>query len=486
MRFEPNNPIEFNKHIAEYGVGKTSKEFGVPISTLRSYVVRNNLPVYSRRFTPTNKEEFIQHIIKYGKAKTATKYNITLSTVIGYCTRNNIEIEPYKGLKHKCPIDKNELKQQLTEHSLNELSNKFNVSRSVIKRWASEYDITFKTKVEEWKSNLNTLKDNISIYQKENETKYLYEIAHEYSISLEQLKKAFKETNTPVLVHSYNESKGESEVRDYLKSLNIEVKKLKHSFNDITFELDCYVESHNFAIEYCGEYWHSTLHKDKKYHQEKWQWCFQQGITLITLFEHEWKTKKDLIQSMIKSRLGMIDNKIMARKCKVIEISSNQAKEFHNENHISGGLYSKFNYGLVYDDELVSAISLSKNRFCKDNSLEIVRFSSKKYTQVVGGFSKLLNRIESKSITTFADLRFGLGTVYEKCGFEFDSITPPNYWYFHKSNSSGFESRIKYQKHKLEKRLPHFNIHKTEMENMLDNGYYQIYDCGNYKYKLDK
>jgi hypothetical protein len=41
------------------------------------------------------------------------------------------------------------------------------------------------------------------------------------------------------------------------------------------------------------------------------------------------------------------------------------------------------------------------------------------------------------------------------------------------------ESRIKYQKHKLKDVLSIFDGEKTEYENMKNNGFRRIYDCGN-------
>jgi hypothetical protein len=47
------------------------------------------------------------------------------------------------------------------------------------------------------------------------------------------------------------------------------------------------------------------------------------------------------------------------------------------------------------------------------------------------------------------------------------------------------ESRNKFQKHKLIDKLEHFDPSISEYENMTNNGYYRIWDCGNniYVYK---
>jgi hypothetical protein len=43
-------------------------------------------------------------------------------------------------------------------------------------------------------------------------------------------------------------------------------------------------------------------------------------------------------------------------------------------------------------------------------------------------------------------------------------------------------NRISCQKHKLPKMLEKFDINKTEYENMKENGYDRIWDCGNIKF----
>jgi len=90
-------------------------------------------------------------------------------------------------------------------------------------------------------------------------------------------------------------------------------------------------------------------------------------------------------------------------------------------------------------------------------------------------------------VVSFCDLRFGKGRVYENSGFKNVSTTPPNYWYYFKNDGKLgiFESRIKYQKHKL-KHFSNYSNDKTEYEIMKENGYLQIFDCGNYKFINEK
>jgi hypothetical protein len=260
----------------------------------------------------------------------------------------------------------------------------------------------------------------------------------------------------------------------------------KIKYNNICYELDCYVKEKNFAVEYCGEFWHSLENKHKNYHYDKYVWCKQQNIELYTLFEHEWLYKRQIVESMIKNKLGITKNKIFARDLQIVEITSQKAKTFCDQNHIHGGVYGKINYALVKNGELYCVIVVSQTRFnVKEEQYEIIRFCSLLDTNVVGGFSKLLKRVLEKcktDILSFANLRFGEGKVYSKAGFEYHGITVPNYWYYPRSGNDVFHSRIKFQKHKLHKILDNFNPDLTEYQNMLNNGWMRIYDCGNNKY----
>ena len=251
-------------------------------------------------------------------------------------------------------------------------------------------------------------------------------------------------------------------------------------------ELDIYIPEKNIAIEFDGLYWHSDESNPDK-HIYKTELCEKQNIHLIHIFENEWDYKQDIVKSRLKNILGLSENKIYARNCTIKEIDSKTSKEFQEENHIQGACGAKIHLGLFYNDELVSLMTFSKPRFDKKHDWELVRFCNKLNYNVVGGASKLLKYFEKnynpKNIVSYADRRWTPNfnnNLYEKLGFKLDHISPPDYWYW--KNNTILESRIKYQKHKLANILENFESKKTEVENMLDNGYNRIFDCGNLVY----
>ena len=254
-------------------------------------------------------------------------------------------------------------------------------------------------------------------------------------------------------------------------------------------ELDMYIPEKHIAIEYDGLYWHSSDDGlNSNYHLHKTIECEKKNIQLIHVFENEWKEKSNIVKSRIQNLFGIYEKTVFARKCSIRELSSKDCKQFLLENHIQGPVNAKVNLGLFYDNDLVSLMTFGKTRFSKKYEWEMLRFCNKLGYHVPGAASKLLKHFEKeyqpKSLVSYADRRWSQGKLYEALGFTLDHISPPNYWYF-KANTVILESRIKYQKHNLSKLLSNFDPMKTEIENMIENGYHRIFDCGNLVFKKE-
>lgn len=248
-------------------------------------------------------------------------------------------------------------------------------------------------------------------------------------------------------------------------------------------ELDIYIPERKLAFEYDGLHWHCDKDGDAKKHLRKTLDCEARGIHLVHLFENEWKEKQDIVKSRIRNLLGSYDKTIYARACSVKEVPSRESLEFQWKNHIQGGVNSKVNLGLYYEDELVSLMTFSKPRFSKKYEWELVRFCNKLNHHIPGAASRLLKHFERtyhpKSIVSYADRRWSMkseSTLYNKLGFSLVSESSSNYWYV---KGGELFNRIQFQKHKLEGLLDKFDKSKSEWQNMQDNGYDRIFDCGN-------
>ena len=284
-------------------------------------------------------------------------------------------------------------------------------------------------------------------------------------------------------MYEYRTSGYEKDLRNFIDSLNIEFETQNR--NLISNELDIYIPDKNIAIEFNGLYWHSNNRKDKKYHYNKWKECFDKNIQLIQIWEDDWIYKQDIVKSLIKSKLGCIENKIYARKCIIKEIDKQTKDKFLNDNHLQGTCVSKYNLGLYYNDELVSVMTFGKSRFEKD-CFELIRFCNKIDTEVIGGANKLLkyfikiyNANNQHKIISYASCDISNGNLYYKLGFEFVKHTGVDYWWW-KNNKK--LNRALFQKHKLVKQG--FDKNKTEDEIMNEQGFTKIYGSGNLKFIL--
>jgi hypothetical protein len=221
---------------------------------------------------------------------------------------------------------------------------------------------------------------------------------------------------------------------------------------------------------------------DKFYHLDKTNKCEQQNIQLIHIFENEWKTKQDIVKSILRNKLGKSQNRIYARRCEIKEISVSEKNDFLNKNHIQGKDQSTIKLGAFFNNELVSVMTFGTPRYDKKIEAELIRFANKQNTIVVGIASKMLNYFikihKPKSIISYADRRYSTGNLYEKIGFTLSHISFPRYWYMTKKNYLELFHRSNFTKNRIKQNYPNLDFSKTEWELMQELGYNRIWDCG--------
>ena len=281
------------------------------------------------------------------------------------------------------------------------------------------------------------------------------------------------ELNSKISLH-------EKDVVDFLEKNGVENIKTSN-ISLIKKELDIYLPDYKLAIEMNGNYWHSELYKDKKYHLDKTNKCNELGIELLHIFQDDWLYKQDIIKSIIKNKINKIDNRIYARKCSIKEVSVGDTRLFLNDNHIQGFSSSKYKIGLYDGDKLVSLMTFGYRMTNSKKEFELIRFCNSLNTNVIGGASKLfkyfINNYEFESIISYADVSMFTGSLYKTLNFEYSHRSKPNYFWV---VDGVRKHRFNYNKKKLIKEG--FDSNKTEIEIMHSQGYYRIWGCGQDKY----
>ena len=306
---------------------------------------------------------------------------------------------------------------------------------------------------------------------------------------IEGMRERYKE-NSQTINHIKKSSKMEVEIEQLLTSRGVKVEK--NNRNIITpLELDLYLPDQKIAIEVNGLYWHSENHghKHRNYHLSKLQACEKLGIRLVQLFDDEWRTKKDIVESKLMSMVGVGGSKVYARKCKVVEIETATKSQFLNKYHIQADDKSRVKLGLYHEEELVAVMTFGDLRSAlgskkEEGSYELIRFCTSH--NVIGGASKLLSyfckKYSPRQIISYADRRFTTTTtqnLYDKLGFTLLSQTKPNYWY-----TKDFAKKLHRYNFTKGRLVQEFGADpsKSETQIMYEMGYDRVWDCGNLKY----
>lgn len=294
------------------------------------------------------------------------------------------------------------------------------------------------------------------------------------------------------------QSSAEQELISYYRSLSPEIVTVESAkiFDDNRKELDIYFPIQKVAVEYCGLYWHSeTILKSRlrpqdnlrAYHREKMDNCQKKGIRLITIFEDEYLDRPDVVRSRISYALGIINKRLFARKCIVKQLEKKQAADFLDRHHLQGNSPCKKAWGLFFEDKLESVISIgspSRNHVSSgEHILELKRFATSPYLQIIGGGSKLYKSVTNyavsegyTSIVSYTDLRYAVlkNPIYEKLGFKFIRETryTPHYVKGHR----------RWRNQTLRKTPQERLTNKTEWELRKEQGYDRIWDCGHRTY----
>lgn len=258
-------------------------------------------------------------------------------------------------------------------------------------------------------------------------------------------------------------------------------------------EIDIYIPSKKIGIEYHGLYYHHDKVVDKFYHLCKLEQAEKQGIRLIQIFGDEIFKCEGKVYSRLKHILGLVKRRIYARKCVVQELTTSQKSKFLNKYHIQGNGNGSKHLGLSYKNRLVAVMEFCKTRpgigkRGKDKEYELMRYATISHFTVVGGAGKLLKYFiknnETENIISYADRRWSQGNVYKQLGFSQVSTNQNNIGYWYTKDCKQRLHRIGFQRRLLKAKLEIYDEKLSECNNMYNNGYYRVWDCGVIKFEM--
>ena len=488
-------------------INTTSKEKQIEGCKLRNYKWKNEL---------INGKTKQQIIIQKGQEKRDIKQKNTNEKISKALKGNELISGDNNSMRNPKTVQK--LKLVFKEkYGVNWITQNENVKKQIKQTIINNYGVDNYVKTEEYKKkmfeiNKEKMIERINKYFEANQLELITNINITYRNETTPIQFKCKKCGTihtkiwnaidqwwncKVCNPNISTSNYEKEITEFLQSNNILFEKsskiIKNPESEKSFEIDFNILNKNLAIEFDGLYWHSNKHQlNDNYHLQKTLLCLQKNIQLIHIFEDEWILKKEIVLSRLRNLLGLIKEKIFARKCEVKIIDFKTKNEFLEKNHIQGKDISMINIGLYYENELVSIMTfssgnISKGEKRKEGVWELNRFCNKININVIGGAGKLLSYFKKnyqwKKIYSYADRRWSNGNLYEKLGFSLDHETPPNYWYMNLSKTIKRFHRFNFRKNVL-KKMKEYREDLSEMEIMEKEGWNWIYDCGSLKFVL--
>jgi hypothetical protein len=272
-------------------------------------------------------------------------------------------------------------------------------------------------------------------------------------------------------------SSGQNEINKFITGFGIDTI-LEYTLGCLKYDIG--LPDKKLLIEYNGLHWHSIGNSMKR-DMNKYKNAVGYGYELISVFEDEWENKRGIIEAMVSNRLVLKQlTGLRPSSVEIKNISSAEADCFYDKFHYIGKCNSKINYGVFYNDKLISCASFKRPTRQSSYDWELSRMVSDSGFRVHGIWSKIIKLFISDhkptSIVSFSDNRLFSGKVYEKIGFKFDGDVRPDYYW---TKGSKRHHKSVFRKTDEEKLSG-----MTESQLREGQGYNKIWDLGKKRWLL--
>jgi len=138
-----------------------------------------------------------------------------------------------------------------------------------------------------------------------------------------------------------------------------------------------------------------------------------------------------------------------------------------------------------------SPASRLSGKGASDGEMILTRYATEPGYSVPGGFPKLVKFFLRENpdvvrLVTYADLRWGDGGLYRKCGWIEDGLVDPTYCYVHVPSAKAYH-RSSFTKKKIKYKLPRaYDDSLTEKEMMSNTNFFRVWDAGKIRFILER
>lgn len=479
--------VELQKYFIEenHTLTQCAEHFKVSVSQVRSALKR--FGIKKEQELKIDRDALYKFYIEENHtfAETLKFFNISKTCLFTKLKKYNIVKDESlkKKIRPKSPnkviLDKDELHFYYITQNLSrkDCAEHFKVSEKVITRRLEEFNIK---------------KDNNSRYlnvRKAFENKYGVKCPSQTT----EFKEKMRKTNEEKYGVPYACMR--EECRKYSGNNSIPNKTFSDTLkeNNIKFEREFSLESYSYDFKignYLFEINPSAFHnstfapvgkpKDKHYHEYKTKLALENGYRCIHVWD--WDDPEKIVSLFLKDR-----QTVYARKCVIKEVTKTDAMDFINKYHLQKYAKDAIRIGLFFDNELLSVMTFDKPRYNGKYQYELVRYCSK--CNVIGGAERIwtyfLKKYEPKSVVSYCDMAKFDGEIYHKLGFkEKNRPQPSKHWYNLKTKQHITDNLLR-QKGFDQLFGTNYGKGTSNEELMKQNGFVEIYDCGQVTYVLN-
>ena len=220
--------------------------------------------------------------------------------------------------------------------------------------------------------------------------------------------------------------------RKYNVTCSVQIPKTNRNLSPITQPIttDCFNEiktfiSHQLNIKIIEEP-NTILIQDKRIAITVLKYATSElinsiklrGFQLINISEEDWSYKQEIVESIIRLKLGIFENKISSDDCIIKKIGIKEKRAFLIDNYIGGDCNEDIRLGLYYKEELILVSTFLKGA---GGDYEMLLFSQKLNHMTMYGMRRVLTHMlthyNPNKITTTVDLKYNNGNLFIKYGF---------------------------------------------------------------------
>ena len=258
----------------------------------------------------------------------------------------------------------------------------------------------------------------------------------------------------------------------------LENKSYDIKCDNVLIEINPTFTHNSSKVEWKGKF--KIEPKEEGYHQEKTIVANKNGYRCIHIWD--WDDEDKLLEMLKEKKTLYARNLIIGKVSK--KDTTSFLEKYHLQNSCNG---QEIRLGLYKNSELIEIMTFGKPRYNKHYEWELLRLCTKSEYKVVGGAEKLfkyfIKQYNPKSIISYCDNSKFSGNVYLKLGMKLKTFGQPSKHWFNIFTFRHITDNLLRQRgySQLHKDTIHQKGESNELL-MLENGYLEMYDCGQSTY----